>query len=164
MRLCPWSLASSIPVLGLERFCPRKGCPWPWPWPRIFFVSLALASSLVSSTPPLLDSTSYFVIGALYRHPGSNALVFCEKLNATLSNLNKSNKKFLILDLNLNTTVCNQHPHANDYLNILSSNAAFPLITKPTRITSISLTLLDHIVTNITQNTLLPGVLKLGQT
>ena len=55
--LCPWSLAlaSSIPVLGLESVCPRKGCPWPWPWPRIFFVSLALAlaSSLVSSTPPL---------------------------------------------------------------------------------------------------------------
>ena len=47
--MCPRSLASSIPVLGLERFCPRKGCPWPWP--RIFFVSLA--SSLVSSTPPL---------------------------------------------------------------------------------------------------------------
>ena len=43
----PWpraflSLASSIPVLGLESVCPRKGCPWPWPriflcpwpWPR----------------------------------------------------------------------------------------------------------------------------------
>ena len=45
-------LASSIPVLGLESVCPRKGCPWPWP--RIYFVSLALASSLVSSTPPLL--------------------------------------------------------------------------------------------------------------
>ena len=32
------AFASSIPVLGLERFCPRKGCPWPWtflgPWPR----------------------------------------------------------------------------------------------------------------------------------
>ena len=53
LRLCPWSLAlaSSIPVLGLESVCPWKGCPWPWP--RIFFVSLALASSLVSSTPPL---------------------------------------------------------------------------------------------------------------
>ena len=81
-----------------------------------------------------LDSKSYFVIGTLYRHPGSNALVFCEKLNATLSNLNKTNKKFLILgDLNVNTTGCNQHPHAKDYLNMLSSNAAFPLITKPTR-------------------------------
>ena len=58
--LCPWSLAlaSSIPVLGLESVCPRKGCPWPWPWPRIFFVSLALAlaSSLVSSTPPLVST------------------------------------------------------------------------------------------------------------
>ena len=36
--------------LGLEHSCP-------WPWPRIFFVSLALASSLVSSTPPLLITT-----------------------------------------------------------------------------------------------------------
>ena len=54
MRLCPWSLAlaSSIPVLGLESVCPRKGCPWPWP--QTFFVFLALASSLVSSTPPLI--------------------------------------------------------------------------------------------------------------
>ena len=34
-------------VLGLEHFCP-------WSRPRIFFVSLALASSLVSLTPPLL--------------------------------------------------------------------------------------------------------------
>ena len=31
LRLCPWflTLASSIPVLGLESVCPRKGCPWP---------------------------------------------------------------------------------------------------------------------------------------
>ena len=42
LRLCPWSLASSIPVLGLEKVCPRKSCPWPqiflcpWPWPRAF--------------------------------------------------------------------------------------------------------------------------------
>ena len=30
LRLCTCSLASSIPVLGLERVCPRKSCPWPW--------------------------------------------------------------------------------------------------------------------------------------
>ena len=51
LRLCPWSLASNVPVLDLESVCPRKSCPWPWP--RIFFMSLALASSLVSSTAPL---------------------------------------------------------------------------------------------------------------
>ena len=47
-------LASTIPVLGLEKACPRKVCPWPWN--RIFFDSLALvlASNLVSSIPPLM--------------------------------------------------------------------------------------------------------------
>ena len=61
LLLCPWSLAlaSSIPVLGLESVCPRKGCPWPWP--RVFFVSLALAPSLVSSTPPLHRKTNAFI-------------------------------------------------------------------------------------------------------
>ena len=48
MRLCLWSLALSIPVLGLERICPRKGCPWPriflcpWPWPRALCSGLHL--------------------------------------------------------------------------------------------------------------------------
>ena len=38
--LCPWSLASSILILGLERVCPREVGPWPrfWiflsSWPR----------------------------------------------------------------------------------------------------------------------------------
>ena len=52
LRLCPWSLAlaSSIPVLGLESACPRKGCPWPWP--RIFFCVLGLGLE-----PCVLDST-----------------------------------------------------------------------------------------------------------
>ena len=48
LRLCPWSLASSIPVLGLERVCPRKGCPWPWP--RIFFCVLGLEPCVFDST------------------------------------------------------------------------------------------------------------------
>ena len=56
LRLCPWSLASSILVLGLERV---------WPWPRIFFVSLTLASSLVSSTPLLQCTWSLSVISHL---------------------------------------------------------------------------------------------------
>ena len=44
------ALASSIPVLGLDRVCPREvGL-----WLRICLVSLALASSLVFSTPPVV--------------------------------------------------------------------------------------------------------------
>ena len=53
LRLCPSSLAlaSSIPVLGLRRVCPRKG--YPWPWPRNFFCVLGLGLE-----PCVLDSTS----------------------------------------------------------------------------------------------------------
>ena len=53
MRLCPWPLASSIPVLGLERVCPPKGCPWPWPlfflcpWPRALCPRLHLCKSTI---------------------------------------------------------------------------------------------------------------------
>ena len=47
-------LALCIVVLSLETVCPQKGCPWP----RIFFVFLvlAMASSLVSSTPSLITA------------------------------------------------------------------------------------------------------------
>ena len=50
-RLFPWSLvlSSSIHVLGLERVCPQKACPWPWL--RMFFCVLGLE-------PCVLDSTS----------------------------------------------------------------------------------------------------------
>ena len=56
-HFCPYSL---------ERICPRKGCPCPWP--RIFFVSLALASSLESSTSPLPVETCYFQQGGAPAH------------------------------------------------------------------------------------------------
>ena len=49
------TLASVSLVLGLERVCP---------WSRNFFVSLALASSLVSSTPPLMGTAALFYSGA----------------------------------------------------------------------------------------------------
>ena len=50
------ALASSIPVLGLERVCLRKGCPWP----RIFCV-LGLESCVLDST----SGCSYFNITLL---------------------------------------------------------------------------------------------------
>ena len=51
-----------------------------------------------------LNSKLSFVIDALYMHPESNALDFCEKLNATVLDfhLNKNNTKSLLLgDVNL---------------------------------------------------------------
>ena len=84
MRLCLWSLAlaSNILVLGLERVCPWKGCPWPWP--RIIFVSLALASSLMSSTPPL-GVTHFFSVARKWPFldfPPDFSAYYCEDSTA----------------------------------------------------------------------------------
>ena len=57
-RFAPMSLASSIPVLGLERICPRKGCSWPWPR---FFCVLG-----VGLEPCVFDSTSVGFDPAIY--------------------------------------------------------------------------------------------------
>ena len=63
LRLCTWSLASSVPVLGLERVCP---------WPRIFFMFLGLASSLVPSTPPLIVTLVTRTQKLVYPKPNPN--------------------------------------------------------------------------------------------
>ena len=72
-----WSLAlaSSIPVLGLESVCPRKGCPWPWP--RIFFCVLGLGLE-----PCVLDSTSecYCMFILLQGRQRSTLVVFESEL------------------------------------------------------------------------------------
>ena len=63
-KLCSWSfaLASTIPVLGLERAGPRK--VGPWSWSRNFFESLALllASKVVSSTPTLMTTLTWIAL------------------------------------------------------------------------------------------------------
>ena len=103
-----------------------------------------------------LKSTCDCVLGLEHSCPWPRECLSSERRSLALAS-----DFFCVLGLGLGLEPCVlDSTSAKDYLNILSSNAAFPLITKPTRITSTSLTLLDHIITNITQNTLLPGILR----
>ena len=45
----------------------------------------------------------------------------------------------------------------NDFLELITTNSLIPLILKPTRITSHSQTLIDNILTNITENKVVAG-------
>ena len=95
MWLCPRSLAlalaSSIPVLGLERVCSRKG--FPSPWPRIFFVSLA--SSLVSSTPPLVNIAANWALEQelQFSSKKTEIVLFTHKRNPDMGCLSKNGSK-----------------------------------------------------------------------
>ena len=70
---------------------------------------------------------------------------------------------FLLGDFNINVEQSSSRAsHAQDYLDMLSSMAIFPIITKPPRVTTTSSTMIDHIVTNkyCTSHGILPGVIK----
>ena len=58
------------------------------------------------------------------------------------------------INLSTNTTL------TSDYMRLLHSNAFCNLITKPTRVTSTTQTIIDHILTNDNESIMTPGVLS----
>ena len=75
---------------------------------------------------------------------------FKEALPKILRRLDSINKKcFMIGDFNTDVSKTDDiNPHANDFLNQLFSSSFYPLISKPTRITNTSATLLNNIFVN----------------
>ena len=74
----------------------------------------------------------------------------------------KQKTVFLIGDFNINFTLSSNTSVnlASDYINLLASYGYFPLITIPTRVTSNSSTLIDHILTNDSLHAIKSGVIR----
>ena len=51
-------------------------------------------------------------------------------------------------DFNINILNSQSHQPTNEFINLMLSNSLYPLISKPTRITSSTATLIDNIFTN----------------
>ena len=47
----------------------------------------------------------------------------------------------------------------NNYINTITSNGAFNIITKPTKVITISATLIDHVITNDIIHTIVPSII-----
>ena len=112
------------------------------------------------------------VYGVLYRHPQKDFINFSKSLEQTLTTLNKNKTQYFICgDVNINLLDYESKGNIKDYVDMLCGSGCLslypfdqvaflcfplgclPLIKHPTRITSISSTLIDHIYTNsITQH------------
>ena len=66
---------------------------------------------------------------------------------------------YLFGDLNLNILNDHRRTIGNEYLTMLAGNGLFPLITKPTRITQESATLIDHIFNSAIGYSIFPGII-----
>ena len=97
------------------------------------------------------------LIGIIYRPPSTSIASFIENLNYIISKINGENKQcFIMGDFNINIL----KESSSNFLTTIYSNGFYPLITKPTRVSHTSSTLIDNIITIVSQsNAFLSGVL-----
>ena len=89
------------------------------------------------------------VIGELYRVPNSSESEFQSKYESIVSKVCHENKNLVIgTDQNLDLLKCNIHTNTSNFLNFNLSAGLLPMLTKPTRITHQTATLIDNFYIN----------------
>lgn len=93
------------------------------------------------------------IIGCIYKHPTCNLEQFRNQLSNIIKILNPNSHEIYIFgDINIDFLKYNEHSQTEEFLDMLFANNVLPIITKPTRLTDHTATLIDHIYTNSLQN------------
>jgi hypothetical protein len=96
-----------------------------------------------------MRTTKNIIIGLMYRIPNTNTISFNDELKLILNTLNQENKFIYMMgDYNIDLLKSEEHAETSNFIDILYSNYMVPLITRPTRITQCTATLIDNIYTN----------------
>ena len=96
----------------------------------------------------LLGRKKKVLIAAVYRAPNSNDREFLNNLRKLIDLLNKEQNCEIIIGLDHNYDLLKSHTHraTQDLIDLLLNSDLWPVITKPTRITKTSATLIDNIL------------------
>ena len=93
------------------------------------------------------------IIGCIYKHPTCNLEQFRNQLNDIIKIINPNRHEIYIFgDMNINFLKFNEHAQTEEFLDMLYTNNILPIITKPTRLTDHTATLIDHVYTNCLKN------------
>ena len=107
-----------------------------------------------------IDSKNKILISVIYRPPNNKINESSDVLEKPLVKINNENKKcYLMGDFNINVIKIGNNTTADAFVNQLLSSSFYPLITKPTRITERSATLIDNILANRLNNNNINGIL-----
>ena len=89
------------------------------------------------------------LVGVVYRTTNTNINAFTEQIIKIMHTLKIGNKQCYIMgDFNINLLNYDHHMETHDYVDTMFSNTIIPQITKPTRITPTTATLIDNIYSN----------------
>ena len=97
----------------------------------------------------IFNADSNIVIGIIYRMPNSSVDVFNDRIAVIMNVIQKVRKLcYLMGGLNIDFLKAGDHRATGELLDVLYCTNVFPLITKLTRVTHMTATLIDHILTN----------------
>ena len=96
----------------------------------------------------LKTRNSKIIVGSLYRPPNTSEKEFLQYYNNSYAAMSKQKIKECVIGLDHNLDLLKHHKHSNtqSYIEILIDNNHLPCITRPTRITMTTATLLDNII------------------
>ena len=100
------------------------------------------------------------IVGGLYRPHTASLNNFNRSVEDILSAISFENKlSYIMGDFNINILNSHSHQPTCEFINLMTSNSLYPLISKPTRITSSTATLIDNIFTNNLELNMNSGIL-----
>jgi hypothetical protein len=100
------------------------------------------------------------LVGSIYRPPAGDLNFFNNQFEKLLHRITTKRASCILAgDFNINLLNCETNIETDHFLNNLHSLSYFPLITRPTRFTCASSTLIDNIFTNIPIETAITGIL-----
>ena len=88
------------------------------------------------------------IVSCIYRAPGTNIDLCTNIIEDLLQSINPNKYIYICGDFNIDLLEIDDHFKTTNYMNTLTSYGIFPTITKPTRVTKDTSTLIDNIFTN----------------
>ena len=103
------------------------------------------------------------IIANIYRSPSRKSDMFNTLLDSVLNKINRHSKKHTIIagDFNMDLIKYESTAEFQDLINVMANHGFVQIISRPTRITDSSATLLDHVYTNNLDNTISSNIITL---
>ncbi|XP_065642226.1 uncharacterized protein LOC136073884 [Hydra vulgaris] len=112
-------------------------------------------------TMEVTNASKNFLVSTCYRPPDGDTCKFSNYMKYLITKNREQKKLFIIGDININILKYNEHAVTKNFFDDMFQLNIFPIINKPIRVTSKSITAIDNILTNSIQDTTLKsGIIK----
>ena len=107
------------------------------------------------------DLNKCIIVGVIYRPPDTDVNVFNNTVADLLMKLKTENNKKIYSagDYDINLFNIDRHVPTSEFLELMFSHSLYPMINRPTRVTSASATIIDNIYCNSLQKEQFNGIL-----